>query len=138
MLKNKILSILLLAFLSLPGCALFQAYKVTVQQGNVITQRIVDRLRIGMTREQVEFVAGKPLIDNIFHPDRWDYVQYIQHRGKRIGQAHLTVFFDAEGKLERMEGDFQFARQSAPPDVIEPLPVTTDSDAPDKVRDHRG
>ena len=50
------------------------AYKIDVQQGNVLTQEMVGQLRQGQTREQVRFILGTPLLADIFHQQRWDYV----------------------------------------------------------------
>jgi outer membrane protein assembly factor BamE len=80
-------------------------YKPTVQQGNIITKDMVDQLRTGMTREQVRFLLGTPMLTDVFHQNRWDY-PYILER-PRAGEVHirkLHVIFE-EGKLARFESD---------------------------------
>ena len=82
-------------------------YRIPVQQGNMVTQESVAQLRQGMTRDQVRFLLGTPLVTDIFHRDRWDYVYTLQPaRSNTIKEERrLTVFFDKDGRLERLEGD---------------------------------
>lgn len=80
-------------------------YKIGIPQGNIITQEMVDQLRPGMTKRQVIFVMGTPLIRDPFHQDRWDYVYNYQPGGGVRGQERLTVFF-VDDQLVRFEGDF--------------------------------
>ncbi len=87
--------------ISFPG-----AYKIDIQQGNVITQEMVDQLRPGMTRNQVQYVMGTPLLDDIFNQDRWDYVYSIQPGGKKRTQKTLTIFFEND-RLASIKGDLK-------------------------------
>ena len=80
-------------------------YRVTVQQGNVITQDMVDRLKPGMTGRQVRFIMGEPVINNTFRPDRWDYVYTVQPGGGARLAQRLTLYFEADA-LVGFEGDF--------------------------------
>jgi len=79
-------------------------YRIDVQQGNYITQEQVSQLRAGMTREQVRFVLGTPLVTDVFHADRWDYVYYRKLPGGGAEQRRMAVIFE-EGKLVRVIGD---------------------------------
>lgn len=80
-------------------------YRMEIQQGNFITQENISQLRPGMTRDQVRFVLGSPLVVDVFHSDRWEYVFQRQLEfSKGIEQRKLTVFFENE-KLKRIEGD---------------------------------
>ena len=79
-------------------------YKVEVVQGNVITKEQVDLLRAGMSRQQVRELLGTPLLADIFHANRWDYVFTIKRQRVEPQQRRLTVFFNGE-TLERFEGD---------------------------------
>lgn len=81
-------------------------YRIDIQQGNVITQDMVDELRPGMTKRQVEFVLGTPLIADTFNPDRWDYIYSYQPGGKKRQQQSLTVYFE-DGALSHFEGNFR-------------------------------
>lgn len=86
----------------LPGLT---PYRMEIQQGNFIDQEMVSKLKPGMTREQVRFVLGTPLVADIFHADRWDYVFSRRSPGKdEIQKRRLSVFFK-DGRLARVEGD---------------------------------
>jgi outer membrane protein assembly factor BamE (lipoprotein component of BamABCDE complex) len=85
-----------------------QPYRIDVRQGNDTTQDMVNRLRPGLSMDQVRFVLGTPLLSDIFHADRWDYVYRLETGLGQITQKRLTVFFDPEGRLARVEGDYQW------------------------------
>ena len=87
--------------LTLGACSLpkFQwpwVHKITVQQGNVITQQMVDRLEPGMTRAQVAYVMGEPVLKNPFNKDRWDYIYTIDIPGYTQTEQRLSLFFEDE------------------------------------------
>ncbi len=77
---------------------------VAVQQGNVITQEMVDRLKPGMTRRQVAFVMGEPVLRDPFDPDRWDYVYSVQVGDVVYQQLKMSLFFK-DDKLDKFSGD---------------------------------
>ena len=81
-------------------------YKIDIQQGNVVTQEMVAKLRQGMTPAQVRYVMGSPLVTDPFHPDRWDYV-YVYEKGHKVTEHHRVTVIFADGKLDRLEGDVQ-------------------------------
>ena len=86
------------------------AYKIDIQQGNVLTQEMVAQLKPGQTREQVRYILGTPLLTDIFHRERWDYVY--SYRNGRTGiteTRQFSVFFDKESRLERVSGDVDTA-----------------------------
>lgn len=94
------------------GCSLtpltdrLNPHRVDVRQGNYVDQEMVARLKKGMTREQVRFALGTPLVTDVFHADRWDYV-YTFRPGRGEPQHRvLSVFFDGD-KLDRVSGDVQ-------------------------------
>lgn len=79
-------------------------YRIDIQQGNVITQEMVDKLRPDMTKAQVRFVLGSPLIVDTFRDNRWDYVYLLQEKGKLIDKRKLTIFFE-DDRLTYIEND---------------------------------
>src|SRR3990172_6921130 len=87
----------------LGGC--ITTYRMDIAQGNIVSQEMVDQLRPGMTRSQVRFVLGTPLVTDSFHPDRWDYF-YSLHKGvdAKPQTRHLTVVF-RDDVLASIEGD---------------------------------
>ncbi len=103
--SSHIVALLSLALLA--GCANLDfpwVYKLKIDQGNIITQEMVNKLQPGMTRSQVQFVMGSPLLADPFHENRWDYVYTLQDsKGKRTEQ-HLAVYF-VDDKLSRLSGD---------------------------------
>jgi len=85
----------------LPG---LKPYRMNIQQGNVVTQDMVAKLKPGMTRQQVRFVMGTPPIADTFHQDRWDYVYYLNKGGKVVEHRRIVLLFDGD-TLKRIEGD---------------------------------
>ncbi|OIR02840.1 outer membrane protein assembly factor BamE precursor [mine drainage metagenome] len=79
-------------------------YKLEVQQGNVVTSKMLLQLRPGMTKSQVRFIMGTPLIQDSFHGNRWDYVYQLREAGKVIEQRRVILDFDNE-LLKRVRGD---------------------------------
>jgi outer membrane protein assembly factor BamE len=88
-------------------------YRMTIQQGNFISQEMVSQLKPGMTREQVRFVLGTPLVTDIFHADRWDYVFFRELPNGKREQRNLSVVFEQD-KLARVIGDLMPAEGSTP------------------------
>ena len=79
-------------------------YKINVEQGNIVTQEMVDQLKPGMTRRQVKFIMGTPLVEDTFNPNRWDYL-YVKRNGNEVlSQSHLTIDFDGD-TLVNVTGD---------------------------------
>lgn len=99
--------IITLAVLLLAGCSSVPSllYKIEIQQGNVITQEMVNKLKPGMTRSQVRFALGSPMISDAFHENRWDYLYRFEQRGRLIEQRKLTIFFEGD-HLVRIDGSF--------------------------------
>jgi outer membrane protein assembly factor BamE len=87
---------------------IFAPYRVDVQQGNFISREMVTQLREGMqrpegvTREQVRFVLGTPLLTDIFHADRWDYMFRLQKKSGAVISSRVTVFFEGN-RLARID-----------------------------------
>lgn len=79
-------------------------YRPDVQQGNIITKDMVDQLRPGMTRDQVRFMLGTPLLTDMFHQDRWDYTYYLKRRGGETQIRKLVIYF-GDNRLTRFESD---------------------------------
>lgn len=96
-------SIILVASL-LAACNIITPYRMDIQQGNVVTQEMVAKLQPGMTRSQVRFALGTPLVVDPFRQDRWDYVYLYMKRGTVTEQRRIVVVFK-EDKLARIEGD---------------------------------
>ena len=79
-------------------------YRIEIQQGNYISPEAIASLQPGMSKEQVRLALGTPLLTDIFHADRWDYVYWRDKPGAKREQRKLTVYFE-DGKLTRLDGD---------------------------------
>lgn len=87
------------------------AYKVTVVQGNYIEHEMVDQLKVGMTKRQVRYVMGSPLVEDTFNPDRWDYYYSVKRGDKILKEQHFTVYFEND-QLTRWEGTYEPEKKS--------------------------
>ena len=86
--------------LSSHGCS---AYRIDIRQGNTLEPEVVDSLRVGMTKQQVTFLLGTPLVQDPFHPNRWDYAYTFKPGRGKMTRQHLTLFFvgDELVKIDR-------------------------------------
>jgi len=119
--QKLLISWLCIASLIVGGCSTFDdmgkavpnalgntslMYRQDVQQGNVVTQEMVDKLRPGMNKRQVKYVLGTPLLVDTFHQNRWDYIYTMREGGGPKEQEQLSLYFE-DDKLIRVEGDFR-------------------------------
>ncbi|MFQ5636341.1 MAG: outer membrane protein assembly factor BamE, partial [Gammaproteobacteria bacterium] len=89
--RRSALTGLIVAAILLGGCV----YRVDVQQGNLLEESDVNAVQVGMTRSQVRFLLGTPVIQDSFHRDRWDYIYYFRKGRRRAAERNwLIVFFD--------------------------------------------
>ena len=94
--------------LALSACGSLEfpgVYKLTIQQGNIVSQEMIDRLKPGMTRSQVQFVLGNPVLADSFERDRWNYVYTIDIPGQAIIERELIIVFEND-RLLKFEGDY--------------------------------
>jgi len=94
-LRLVLISLLLVSFTANTACSLRmpKIHRLMVQQGNVVTQEMIDQLKPGMTKEQAEFIMGRPVIQNPFNKDRWDYVYTIDVPGSHELQLLVSLYF---------------------------------------------
>jgi outer membrane protein assembly factor BamE len=89
-LKTSLKASILIAGLWLSACI----YRIDIQQGNLLEEEVIDQVEVGMTRSQVQFLLGSPMVIDSFHPDRWDYTYYFrQGRSREIEQRWFVVYF---------------------------------------------
>ena len=81
----------------------FSPYRPDIQQGNFVSQEMLNQLKVGQTREQVRFILGTPLLTDAFHADRWDYPFYLARGNGELTTSRVTVFFKGD-VVERFEG----------------------------------
>ena len=92
--RKKILICLLAAALALAGGCV---YRATISQGNIVEQKDLDQVKLGMTRSQVRFLLGTPMIDDPFHASRWDYIYYLKiGRHDAVAKRWVSIVFEDE------------------------------------------
>jgi len=109
----------LLSACSMPRFSLPRVHKVTVQQGNVITQEMIDQLKPGMTRGQVAYVMGDPVFRNAFDDNRWDYIYSIEVPGYYEDKKMVSLFFEND-LLAYFTGDYTPSENNENSEEAEP------------------
>ncbi|MED5340973.1 MAG: outer membrane protein assembly factor BamE [Pseudomonadota bacterium] len=117
----RILILMIASLCLLSGCGISnikipKLYKVAIQQGNVITQDMVDKLKPGMTRRQVAFVMGEPVIKDPFDDTKWVYLYSIDVPGVFSQESRLILFFDENDLLTVISGDYAPSDATAEPE----------------------
>lgn len=107
-------------------------YRPTIQQGNVVTQEQVNQLQPGMSKRQVRFLLGTPMLTDVFHANRWDYA-FTQGVGSRpTERRRVTVFFEQD-RLARISGDLRPQPPEAQEEITEEIVVSVpDYEPPNK------
>lgn len=86
----------------LAGCSFFSPYKRDIPQGNLVSESMVSQLKTGMTREQVVYVMGSPLLDNAFDTDQWDYIYQVHKADGKVVTRRVSISYD-NGMVDRIE-----------------------------------
>ena len=81
-------------------------YRPTIQQGNVVDQESISRLEPGMTKRQVRYLLGTPMLVDVFHQDRWDFV-FTHGEGSTPEEIKRVAMFFEDDRLARLEGDLR-------------------------------
>jgi outer membrane protein assembly factor BamE len=115
-----------LAIACLSACGFPGVYKINVEQGNIVTQEMVDQLKPGMNRRQVRFVLGTPLIEDTFDQNRWDYLYVKRNGAKVLDRSLLTVEFEGDTLIhisgDLVPKDWGAGSNPAQPARSEPVP----------------
>lgn len=99
---------LLLSTVTLSGCSGIGfpgVYLINIDQGNIVEQDMVDQLKPDMTRRQVRFLLGTPIVEDTFNNDRWDYIRVVRRGNDTLLRRRLTVVFE-DDVLVDVEGDY--------------------------------
>lgn len=105
-------------FVGFPG-----VYRIDIEQGNIVTEEMAQQLKPGMSRRQVRFILGTPLVEDTFNENRWDYI-YVKRNGLDVlSQSQLTVVFEGD-TLTEIRGDYRPSEPSddSPESEAEPVP----------------
>ena len=120
----RIAILILAAATVISGC--IRPYKLDIQQGNDITQELVDQVQPGMTKREVQYILGTPLVTDPFHTDRWDYFYAFKPgRAKKREQGRVTIVFENDKTL-RIEGKVELQSVSAA-EILPPPPLETEN-----------
>ena len=85
------------------GLAAGCVYRINIQQGNYLDQKAVDQVKAGMTRSQVRYLLGTPMVADSFNKERWDYIYYLKKgRTRHLDSRRVTVYFDGD-KVARLD-----------------------------------
>ena len=85
--------------------ACLQPYRMEIQQGNLFDQSTLDQVKVGMTKKQVRFLLGTPLVNDPFHVNRWDYFYSLYSHDKEISERYqISVVFSEKGVNEIIRG----------------------------------
>lgn len=106
---RRTFTIVCLLTLLTSGCETLRfpgVHRINIQQGNVISQNMVNKLKPGMTRRQVQFVLGNPVINDQLARDRWDYVYSMKVGGSEAIKVKLQVYF-VDNRLSHFNGNFK-------------------------------
>ena len=89
-------------------------YRVDIRQGNTLDQETVDSLRVGMTKQQVIFLMGTPLLQDPFHANRWDYVYTFQPGGGEMTSQHVWLQFEGDQLTKIDKSGFKPEKPATP------------------------
>ena len=97
---TKPLLILIISLIGANGCSAFSPFQVPVLQGNIIEDKDVAQLAKGLTKDQVQYLLGTPLLNSPLHPRRWDYFYSVKVGEMTLGERKLSLIFDSNKKLD--------------------------------------
>jgi len=118
--KLIIVSVLLVSCseMTMPKLPTFTAHKMEINQGNMVTPEMRHKLKLGMTRLQVQAILGTPLVNDVFHANRWDYVYRLEKKAKLLEEQRMTLYFEGEFLTRIDDGNMP-----ALPVVVAPISV---------------
>ena len=97
-----------IAALALAACV----YRINIQQGNLLDEEDINQVDVGMTRSQVQFVLGTPMVSDSFHRNRWDYAYYYRRgRSPDADRRWVVVYFEND-RVQRIDRDLELQPES--------------------------
>jgi len=94
---------IVLAALALAACV----YRIDIQQGNLLDEKAINQVDLGMTRSQVQFLLGTPMVSDSFHRDRWDYAYYYRRGRSHDADRRWVVVYFENDRVQRIERDLE-------------------------------
>lgn len=133
--RNFLKLFILSVAVSLVGCGAgiptIKPYKMDIQQGNVVTSEMLLKLRPGMTKSQVKFIMGTPLLVDSFHSNRWDYFYQLRKQGEIVSQRRVILDFE-DNLLTQVRGDVVPKGQTAEDVAKQLTDEASESEKPDE------
>jgi outer membrane protein assembly factor BamE len=96
------------AALALAACV----YRIDIQQGNLLDEDDINQVDLGMTRSQVQFVLGTPMVSDSFHRDRWDYAYYYRRGRSPDADRRWVVVYFQNDRVQRIDRDLELQPES--------------------------
>lgn len=121
---------LLVSFTILGACSSLKfpgVYRIPIQQGNYLEEDMITQLKEGLTKRQVRFIMGTPMIEDTFNADRWDYFYNVKRGDKELSANHFIVYFK-DDRLTRWEGDYTPINKQVEKEQDEALKTTEKKD----------
>jgi outer membrane protein assembly factor BamE len=120
--------------LSLSACSSW-VYRIDIPQGNYLEQKTIDKIQVGMTKEQVKFILGSPVIVDTFDKNTWNYIyRFKSGRNKKLDSQKIFTIKFADDKLISADGDFELSENFNTPfnapvskDNNESIPIKTNA-----------
>lgn len=112
---KKLMALVLAGSLLAAGCSFPGVYKMRVPQGNIVKQDMLDQLEVGMTKRQVRFIMGTPLVTDSFNDQRWDYIFLVQYGKQTLIEERIAVIFEND-KMVAVEGQLKNKNTDKPTD----------------------
>lgn len=106
--------------MSMPKLPSFTAHKMEINQGNMVTPEMRHKLKLGMTRVQVQAILGTPLVNDAFHANRWDYVYRLEKKAKLLEKQNMTLYFEGEYLTRIDDGNMPILPAVVMPVAVEP------------------
>lgn len=100
MMRKILISVVLMWLAGLAGCSV---YRPTIQQGNILDTKQVDKLKLGMSRNQVIYVMGTPLLEDPFHKNRWDYIHTVKNGKTQVTTIQRLTLYFKDDQLSRID-----------------------------------
>jgi len=94
----------LLASCSYLSSPVLSPYKMEIRQGNHVTAEMREKLKLGMSKQQVRYVLGTPMISDVFHGNRWDYIYRLEQHGELVEKQQLTLYFEGDNLVRMDDG----------------------------------
>jgi outer membrane protein assembly factor BamE len=89
------------------------SYKMDIRQGNFVTAEMREKIKLGMSKSQVKYVLGTPMVSDVFHANRWDYVYRLEQKSRLVEKQRLTLYFENDNLTKIDDSDLHVKPEPA-------------------------